>query len=90
MIKIHVLIFGQVIGVGFRYFIERNAKLLGVGGWVKNAGGDVEAEFEGEEEKVKKMLEICQKGPPAARVREVKVVKKEKIEKTSREFRIEF
>jgi len=76
--------------VGFRYFVERNAKLLGVGGRVKNVGENVEAEFEGEEEKVKKMLAICKKGPPAGWVREVRVVKKEKIEKTSREFRIDF
>ncbi|MBI3384651.1 acylphosphatase [Candidatus Gottesmanbacteria bacterium] len=90
MLRVYILISGQVTGVGFRYFMERNAKLLGVGGWVKNAGDNVEAEFEGEEEKIKKMLEICQKGPPAGWVREVKVIKKEQIMKIEEEFKIVF
>ncbi|MEM2478483.1 MAG: acylphosphatase, partial [Thermoproteota archaeon] len=35
--------------------------------------GRVEAVFEGEEETVMKMIEFCKKGPPGARVTDVKV-----------------
>jgi acylphosphatase len=35
--------------------------------------GEVEAVFEGEEDKVKEMIEWCKKGPDSALVKEVKV-----------------
>jgi len=37
------LISGRVQGVGFRWFVEREAALIGVTGWVRNTeNGDVE------------------------------------------------
>jgi hydrogenase maturation protein HypF len=42
-----VLVFGVVQGVGFRPFVFRLARRLGLAGWVKNIGGGVEAHIEG-------------------------------------------
>lgn len=61
--RVRVKIFGEVIGVGFRAFIKREAGKLGVFGWVRNVGRKyVEAVFEGEEVRVDEMTEICKKG----------------------------
>ena len=41
---------GRVQGVGFRYFVERSAARLGLGGYVKNrADGSVEVLVRGED-----------------------------------------
>ena len=58
----------------FRYETRDLALELGLSGWVRNLpNGRVEAVFEGEEEKVKKMIEFCRRGPPGARVTDVEV-----------------
>ena len=73
MIRAYVLISGWVIGVNFRYFVKLKATDLGLTGWVKNLGtGEVEAVFEGPEDKIKEMIELCKKGPPVSKVRDVK------------------
>lgn len=74
MIK-HVIISGRVQGVGFRHFTNRNAKALGLKGWVRNLpDGKVEAIFEGEEPAVLKMLELCKKGPVGSYVADLKEI----------------
>jgi len=55
--------------VTFRYSTRRKASNLGITGWVRNnSDGTVEAVFEGFEEKLKKILEFCKKGPMFAKV----------------------
>lgn len=72
MRRVHVLISGQVQGVFFRSFTQAKAQELGLAGWVKNLdNGQVEAVFEGEPEKVEKMINWCYKGPPASQVKKV-------------------
>jgi len=67
--RCHVLISGRVQGVFFRQNTLERAKALGLKGWVKNTeDGNVEAVFEGEREKIEKILEWMRKGPPFARV----------------------
>lgn len=70
---VHVTIEGRVQGVGFRAWVEREAKAKGLGGWVRNrADGSVEAVFAGDDRLVRAMVEACHRGPIAASVKAVK------------------
>lgn len=65
---------GFVQGVFFRYETRDLALELGVNGWVRNLpDGRVEAVFEGDEEKVRRMIDFCRRGPPGARVTNVEL-----------------
>lgn len=64
MFQAHVFISGVVQGVGFRFFVESNAKSLGLTGWVRNTeDGGVEAVFCGEKKIIEKMIDLCRQGP---------------------------
>ncbi len=70
----HVYIEGKVQGVYFRDSTREQALKLGITGWVRNLpDGRVEAVFQGEEDKLKKMLEWCWQGSPMSRVDDVYV-----------------
>jgi acylphosphatase len=65
----HVTISGRVQGVGYRAWVEDQAILNGLEGWVRNrTDGSVEALFEGPSDDVVAMVAACRQGPPAARV----------------------
>jgi acylphosphatase len=71
----HVVVHGFVQGVGFRFAVERAANSRGVAGWVKNrADGTVEAVFEGEQNDVEVLVDLCRCGPRGAAVERVDVV----------------
>ncbi|WP_069808314.1 acylphosphatase [Vulcanisaeta thermophila] len=74
--RVHVLVRGLVQGVGFRAFVARNARRLGVKGFVRNLpdGFTVEVVAEGEEDSVNKLLELIRRGPPGAVVEDVEVI----------------
>lgn len=61
---------GRVQGVGFRWFVSRNARELGVRGSVRNrSDGSVEAVLQADVvEPVDRLVERIRVGPPAARV----------------------
>lgn len=60
---------GRVQGVFFRANAQRFAESLGLVGWVRNTDdGRVEAVFEGEEETVRKAIELCEHEQPFADV----------------------
>lgn len=66
---VKVIIVGRVQQVGYRYWTERNAREMGLDGWVRNLrDGSVEALFSGSAEKVKNMIELCFEGPRLAKV----------------------
>lgn len=68
--SLHLFIAGRVQGVGFRAFVEREARGRGLTGWVRNlADGRVEAVLQGNDKAVEATLEACRKGPPGAQVR---------------------
>ncbi len=71
--QVHLFINGDVIGVGFRAWTKIQAKIIGVTGWVKNVGERVEAQIQGEEEKVSQIIEIIKKGPPVSHVSDVEI-----------------
>ncbi len=74
MKQFHILIQGDVQGLGFRSWMKREAKELGIVGWVKNRkDGKVEAIVQGEEKSVEKIVELCKKGPEIAWVENVEV-----------------
>ena len=69
---IQVVIRGQVQGVGYRAWVEYQAKASGLEGWVRNRrDGSVEAVFAGRPKIVAEMVALCRHGPPAARVEAV-------------------
>ena len=66
------LIRGRVQGVGFRWFIEREAQLLGIAGWVRNnADGTVEVLAMGTRDQLLGLSSRLRQGPRAARVDDV-------------------
>jgi len=68
---LHFIVKGKVQGVGFRYFVAREAKRLGISGWVRNLpDGGVETRAEGEEEPLKEFENALNRGPSWSRVSE--------------------
>jgi acylphosphatase len=66
------LVRGRVQGVGFRWFVEREAHILGVAGWVRNnADGSVEVLAIGSRDQLLAFHSRLRAGPRAARVDEV-------------------
>jgi acylphosphatase len=63
---------GRVQGVGFRWFVEREAQILGISGWVRNdPDGSVEVLAIGTPEQLGGLRSRLQEGPRAARVDDV-------------------
>lgn len=63
---------GRVQGVGFRFFAEREAKSLGLRGYVRNlADGRVEAYAIGDKQSLKQFKRLLDEGPGSAHVTHV-------------------
>lgn len=73
--RIEANVYGHVQGVSFRYYTRREARRLGLTGWVANhIDGTVKVVADGPEINLHQMIGFLQKGPPAARVDKVQVV----------------
>ncbi len=60
---------GRVQGVGFRWFVEREAHILGIAGWVRNnSDGSVEVLAQGTRNQLSGLRSHLREGPRAARV----------------------
>src|ERR1700693_3257922 len=69
------LVRGRVQGVGFRWFVEREAHVLGIAGWVRNnADGSVEVLAMGSRDQLLGLRSRLRAGPRAARVDHVEEV----------------
>jgi acylphosphatase len=65
---------GRVQGVGFRWFVEREAHILGIAGWVRNNhDGSVEVLAQGTRDQLSGLHSRLREGPRAARVDSVEV-----------------
>ena len=62
-IRYHVIFYGQVQGVGFRYRAYYAAYQLGLTGWVRNCWDEtVEMEVQGEPEKIERLVARLKEG----------------------------
>lgn len=70
--RAHVYVSGGVQGVFYRDSARREARQLGLDGWIQNLpDGRVEAVFEGPSRSVRRMVRWCEEGPPHASVENV-------------------
>jgi acylphosphatase len=80
---------GRVQGVGFRWFVEREAHMLGIAGWVRNnSDGSVEVLAMGTRDQLMGLRSRLRQGPRAARVDDVEETDSKPIE-SLKSFRIE-
>ena len=83
------LIRGRVQGVGFRWFVEREAHILGIAGWVRNrSDGTVEVLAIGSRDQLSGLRSRLREGPRAAREDDVQEAEAEPV-KGLNSFRIE-
>ena len=76
--RYHAIVKGLVQGVFFRMFAKKTAKSLDLKGYTKNMpDGTVKIVVEGEEKNIKVILDWLKKGPPTAKVIDVKIKKQE-------------
>ncbi len=70
----HIVVYGDVQGVGFRYFVQRAANRFGIAGNVRNcADSTVEIVAEGEADHMADFVREVRKGPRLARVDRLEV-----------------
>lgn len=72
--RIHLHISGRVQGVSYRRFAVREARSLGLTGWVRNLPDRrVELVAEGQESALEELVSRCWEGPPLSIVRGIDV-----------------
>ena len=84
MIRAEIIASGMVQGVGFRYYVLRNAEKLGLKGFTKNlTDGEVYTIVEGERFLVEELYNLIRIGPAYANVRNASI----KWEEPKNEFK---
>ena len=74
MKRVHLIICGDVVGVGYRAWVLRLAQNFRLVGWVKNRQNrTVELVAEGEPEVLEKLIVACKKGPDVAWIEHVEI-----------------
>jgi acylphosphatase len=88
---IHFLIRGRVQGVGFRWFVHREASELDLRGWVRNTeDGDVEVIASGTPDDLVELRSSLRRGPRGSRVDQLIEHRLDEAEATNlNTFRIE-
>ena len=74
MIAVHISVYGEVQGTGFRTWTKEQADKLNLSGWTRKASdGSIEIFSQGDEEKINDFVSICWDGPNMAFIDEVLV-----------------
>ena len=75
---IHLIVSGRVQGVNFRNNTRRKAIELGLNGYVRNLPDEnVEVVAQGDDERIKELINFIKNGPGIAKVRDIKIKHKE-------------
>lgn len=70
--RLHAVVHGRVQGVNFRYYTQREARELGLTGYVRNLwDGSVEVVAEGQRDALERFLAFLHVGPRSALVTQV-------------------
>jgi acylphosphatase len=70
--RLHATVAGHVQGVYFRAFVQEQAQMLDLRGWVRNRwSGNVEVTAEGSRKNLELLLTALRQGPPTAFVDDV-------------------
>jgi acylphosphatase len=70
--RLEASVVGRVQGVGFRYFVVREAMAMGLDGWVANSpDGSVRCVAEGPRDRLETLLDRLREGPASAIVEHV-------------------
>jgi acylphosphatase len=76
LVRLEAVVRGRVQGVGFRYHIVREARRLGLAGWVANEhDGSVRTVVEGPSDALDRMEHLLRTGPPGSFVEAVSLVR---------------
>ena len=74
MKSIHIIIVGVVTGVGFRWWLKKEAEKRRIYGFVKNrTENEVEAVLFGHEKDIDDIIKLCRKGPVLSNVKSIKI-----------------
>jgi acylphosphatase len=88
-VRCRAVVSGRVQGVFFRDSCAREARRLGVRGWVRNrADRTVEVVAEGPRDRVEELIDWCRHGPPRAQVTGIVVT--DEVPRAERSFRVEY
>ncbi len=72
--QVHLLISGFVQGVGFREFVKKSARKMGIVGWTRNlTDRRVEIIAQADEELLHKFIKIASRGPFLSEVKSVSI-----------------
>lgn len=75
-VRLEATVHGRVQGVGFRWFVRREASRLGLSGWVANdPSGSVRVVAEGRTEAVEELSRLLADGPSGADVERVEAAR---------------
>lgn len=90
MIQLHIVVSGEVQGVGYRYYTQMKAIQYGITGWVKNLqGGGVEILASGEKAALERFIDEVRRGNPFSHVNHIEVNETEKTD-TYKSFAIKY
>lgn len=74
LVRLHIVVRGNVQGVGFRYYAQMKAVQHKITGWVKNTNqGTVEMVAVGEKGEMAQFIEDLRQGNPFSKVTEIEM-----------------